>query len=151
MNVNLIPHSSATNSYDLLEDVIKAIDEEPNRFDWAEWACDVERDGACGAYDVTQPACGTQACVSGWIGLLTDARPTLHCHQTERWFPQETHSDLEDLFYAEDDFGADQLAPNPGESQRDYANRGIAAIRLFMQRHKRVLKAHAISIPPRVK
>lgn len=150
MNVELIPHSKATNSYDLLTDVIGAIDDEPNRFNWGDWANDERVEGG---FDVRQPMCGTQACVGGWIGLLTSPKPSIEAgYHGEDWFPEATHDDLESLFYAEDEYGGGDdcaISPRKDESQREYADRGIAAIRVFMKKHEVALKAHAIDIPKR--
>lgn len=153
MKVDLIPHSTATNSYGLLMDVISAIDDEPNRFDWSDWFRDVDEHGAFGGVGIEAPTCGTQACLSGWIGLLTAERPHEEAtYNTNEWFPKSTHKDLDQLFYANAPFGDDDrngISPCLYETQRQYADRGIRAVRLFMQIHEAVLKAHTINIPLR--
>lgn len=157
MHFGLIPHSRATNSYDLLLDVIQVIDEEPKRFNWGEWNLEASDDP-----DLS-PACGTLACVAGWTSLIT--APTLeegvnpigsYGADALQWFPYHTRRDLNQVFYATYSNGPTDACPYDhhmdrflGETQRQYADRGIRSIRAFMAAHEQALKAHTITIPER--
>lgn len=171
MKFDLIPHSEATNSYDLMNDAAIAIEEEPRRFNWGEWFQDLDDDfnptfDAGAAYGrwtnelAAKPACGTQACVKGWLNLLTAQNEDEASNPDTGvygWFPLSVHVDLYKLFFARHPFnGHDDASfifsamnPLPGETQKDYAARGVRAIRKFMAMHEHELKAFTISIPPR--
>jgi hypothetical protein len=159
MNASLIPHSSATTSWGLLEDVIKAIEEEPRRFNWVAWIIDADMNPAKVDKDAGAPACGTLACVAGWTILLTQSRPNNYfagsyspSRAASSWFPRETHDNLLNLFLAIGDYvdeTGNSIDRRGDETPAQYAARGITAIRLFMAKHEAVLKAHNINIPPR--
>src|SRR5688572_6346556 len=90
-NLSLISPSKATNSWDLLEEVIARIREEPKRLAMSNWVSmlngevvgsfsgelDDEDDVAVMKRKLPQaenpPECGTVCCVSGWIGILRHA------------------------------------------------------------------------------
>jgi len=65
--VLIVPRSNATNVYDLLMDVARAIEEEPRRYNQEDWHARV---APCEVYEATTesgPSCGTVACRAGWI------------------------------------------------------------------------------------
>lgn len=72
-----MPHSDATNAYDLWADVCAVIEEEPLRYDQGIWGVRLdeeeieymkkERHGA--------PACHTTGCRAGWFKLLSSDDP----------------------------------------------------------------------------
>lgn len=64
-----LPVSHATNLYDLLSDVIVAIESEPKRLDLTNWMMHPERAQHFYADDEL-PSCGTTACIAGWIVIL---------------------------------------------------------------------------------
>lgn len=66
-----IPLSTAKTAWGLLQDVKRAILNEPKR---ARMTCYV-RTGVTPMYDADAPACGTVGCFAGWISLLADANP----------------------------------------------------------------------------
>lgn len=63
-----LPKSSATNAYDLLTDVIRVVEEEHRRLYMGNWFSSEEELPA----GMFLPACGTVACVGGWIVILTE-------------------------------------------------------------------------------
>lgn len=67
-NPELVPFSTATNAYDLLSDVIAAIQSEPRRLDMGQWLCIADSYGGDFSHF---PACGTIGCVAGWVIFLT--------------------------------------------------------------------------------
>lgn len=165
MIINLIPHSHASNSYELLEDVCRVIVEEPKRFFWGAWFKDLDGDYVREYGPKTwqdrnfKPACGTVACVSGWISLITE--PTLKgfdervAEYNFKWFPAVLRNDLDLVFYAKyagpgKSLPFAKINQIAGESHADYADRGIAMIRQFMADHEVTLKNHHIEIPRRV-
>lgn len=66
------PRSHATNAYDLISDVIKAIEGEPKRFDMGDWFVHISPSILKKNKQLLQrfPACGTVACLAGWIVVL---------------------------------------------------------------------------------
>ncbi len=161
MKVELIPHSQATNSYGLLEDVIKAIEEEPKRFYWGNWVSGYDNPDVPSEF---KPACGTIGCVHGWIDLLTAHDPSRSDGGNARlWFPEigSVQQDLYKLAYASGDYNGLEEQPDEDEdsggwihrqhkeTQEEYAARAARAIRLFMSRHEQELRNHRIQIPDR--
>lgn len=67
INWDFIPVSHATNSYDLLTDVIAAIREEPKRIYMDEYVRSAQ---AIELDEMEAPACGTQGCIAGWVMYL---------------------------------------------------------------------------------
>jgi len=61
-----IPQSDATNVYDLLQDVKRAILEEPKRLNMGFYA-------SFGRFGPKEPACGTVGCFAGWVSILSQA------------------------------------------------------------------------------
>ncbi len=63
------PRTRATTPIGILKSVAKAILEEPKRYDQSDWG---ERVIPEDDYDKQRlPACGTVACVAGWVDVLT--------------------------------------------------------------------------------
>lgn len=63
-----LPVSKATNAYELLDEVKALILEEPKRYDQGVWLVESEEEAA--GHGLLLPACGTVACVAGWVVLL---------------------------------------------------------------------------------
>ncbi len=161
LNIDLLPKSKATNSYELLDDVCRAIEEEPKRFSWGDWVEDADRKDP-----ELRPACNTLACVAGWMTLLTG-------HVTDRGFhveslamrmiPPSIRGVADDLFMGrygkeprcvvyERDEANDYVTRErtltrlPDETQEEYAAMGIASIREFMADHEEPLKAWKLEL-----
>ena len=70
---HLLPQMTATNAYQLLDDVIAAITVEPRRLNMRQWVMSAL---SLGEYAKSRvPECGTVACCAGWICVL--ARPNI--------------------------------------------------------------------------
>lgn len=67
-----LPRTKAKTPIGILKAVAKAILEEPRRYNQQDWGS--RYDAATVKRDATLPACGTVACVAGWVTVLT--RPT---------------------------------------------------------------------------
>ncbi len=71
-----VPRSDATTAYDLVSDVIACITQDPRRLDLTVWIG--RRPEPPTALEAAAwPACGTVACVAGWIVLLAGQVPKL--------------------------------------------------------------------------
>lgn len=68
---SLIPRSTAENAYQLLDEVVAAIREEPERLDMGAWSRTPKEVGAMGD---NAPACGTVGCMAGWITFIADRK-----------------------------------------------------------------------------
>lgn len=67
-----LPVSHATNALELLEEVIKLIEEEPLRYDQSDWLKRyTEFYDYPGMAPTDVPACGTIGCIAGWVATLT--------------------------------------------------------------------------------
>lgn len=158
MIVELLPTRRATNSYELLDDVIRAIEEEPKRFNWRDWiildakaAVDFQREA---------PACNTMACVAGWI-VIQSMSDQGRQHMAEiGWsagiagkaigqFPQRTEIAirLQTLFYGDGESILKKVdSCGKVETQEEYAARAVRAIRRFQADFKDELLAHPIQV-----
>lgn len=68
---SLLPKSKATNAYELLEELIQAVLEEPLRYDQSDWLSQgVYRMSIHRTRGRNVPACGTVACFAGWVVTL---------------------------------------------------------------------------------
>lgn len=187
MKFDLIPHSRATNSYELLMDVVDALRAEPKRFSWGNWVRNTEF-----ATDLDGdkfPACGTQGCLHGWVKLLTiqnlneldqDSDSQVYIN---KWFPAELTGVMDALAYGRPPYTGKRpqdyvayviynvtkfqmtdptdhcpytdwmndpdLHKFKWETQEQYAERGIRALRAFASEHFDALNAFQIVIPPR--
>lgn len=67
-----LPRSTATNGYELLDDVVQCILEEPKRFYMPNWIIRGYRMTDLSEFRNRErrPTCGTAACIGGWITLL---------------------------------------------------------------------------------
>ena len=64
----LVPHTQAETAFDLLNDIIRIIQEEPRRMDMGNWICNPKAVSAVRKL----PACGTVGCIAGWAVVLHD-------------------------------------------------------------------------------
>lgn len=148
------PHTTATNAYDLLDDVVRAIEEEPRRLMMDNWIFtprDLERKG------LPAPACGTVGCIGGWIVILTsssveDVNQTYVPTQAEElilgeraWRSEspdarQRRHDLNHVFTRFPDMEEPPLIPGTPE----YVARVVEAIRAFQSTHETFLRAKSI-------
>ena len=75
MTFKAVPRSKATNAYDLLNDVARAITEEPRRINMRWWTFFFQGEAlnnwANQLHQEDLPACGTVGCIAGWCCFLT--------------------------------------------------------------------------------
>ena len=69
----LIPHTKSKHPLVILKAVIKAICDEPKRYNQETFL--MREDQTPDAFDVSFPACGTVACVAGWACIVTSGVP----------------------------------------------------------------------------
>jgi hypothetical protein len=148
----LTPHSKATNSLELMQEVKEAILEEPKR---------VYMQTFYQPYLPTDnpninrgPVCGTIGCIAGWMDTMTC--PTakelalLDINADDRAYvklPPEARNDAYDLFY-----GSDQY-PFPSDSLYGtdvYADAVAANIQKFIDRWEDELREFQIE-PPKIR
>lgn len=157
MNWDLVPKSRATNSYDLLKDVIKAIREEPRRIYMRDWWIPEERlenqtDVVLKELSTSRfPACGTVGCIRGWMGLLvhnigdrgipsvagtgTDLLPSAYSNISRQ--------DTDNLFYG----SAEYPFPDAKHGTVEYAEAVVENIEKYLAKWEERLKAHRIENP----
>lgn len=155
-DLSSIPCSSATNAYDLLEDVKAVIKADPKRYNQEIWVSSINpsvlsatnRDG----YSVVDtiedddlasyqeadrmPECGTVACVAGWVW-------TMKAPQRNAEDPHRFAAKILKLSQpqAAELFAGDAAGRYYGESPENHAARGIAHITRFQAKYKdRLLK-----------
>lgn len=145
--------STATNAYDLLEEVKEIIKTDPKRYNQTFWLARSVKNadplmGGWGDTNISphpRPAlknqmsqCGTMGCVAGWIGSLKFGKEALH--EDVQSYAQKilglTDIQAETLFHDE--------AAGDRDSVVDHADRGIAHITAFQQRHEKKLRAKRI-------
>lgn len=166
----MITPSSAVNSYELFEEVIVLIQEEVNRIvmevpvivNARYMDSGVEFQG--GGSDIRLPACNTQGCIGGWIGIKRGLYnqwfksknghdyPTL-VQVALSFFPPLIYQELySGLFHGCHYLGgpADLEYPFPPMrfQQEEYAQAVIRNIQKFMAKHEQVLKEFIL--PPMI-
>lgn len=129
MSLITTPRSDAECAYDLLEDIIKAIDEEPKRIRMGDWLVRTnESPEYLKEHDL--PACGTVGCIAGWATVL---KPDAD----ERYWDVEgsaaellglTADQVSHLFY----YFPAVVGEDSTAGTREYADKVIAHIREFM-------------------
>lgn len=167
---DLLPRlSQATNAYDLLNDVIAAIEAEPKRMDMSTW---ISKEGE--DYTKTKsygPQCGTVACIAGWGTILTvdpnlplqvwNAQvdlPSITMRQIltpPEWFYQsgvknlgkeetkianEFRQDVRNLF---------MYQPSEDYGTAEYVAVVVAHIRAFQEKHADILKRQTLPLSTR--
>ncbi len=146
-----VPRSQATNAYDLLEDVCKAILEEPRRYNQGEWLKRYYLGQVnTGLYNL--PDCGTVACVAGWTAVLAQGRSAAAVEWQAQQILGLNPDQCEELFSG----GAVQelwmhetnrsiyMMPRPGTAE--YAEFGVRHIRAFMAKYEAQLKAKLVGV-----
>lgn len=132
------PRTRATTTIGILKAVVKAIREEPRRYDQGDWICrfdeyNMEWIGADRLKHV--PACGTIGCVAGWVDVLKRDTPikggsTMTVPERARALLglNEWQTDL--LFSG----GALDGLTTARPGTRAYANAGVKHIERFMRK-----------------
>ncbi len=152
----LTPHSKATNSYELVKEVMALVKAEPKRLHMNQFVhVSLPDDNP----DITRgPVCGTVACFAGWIHTLRI--PSLRQLEKEndtysRWsddmeqetytlFPAECKPDVYHLFWGQHNRDSNMDYPFPDESLYgtvEYARLAIANLQKFVDRWEDELKA----------
>jgi hypothetical protein len=151
MAKSAMPVSKARTAYGLLSEIRKLILEEPKRYDQTAWKRD-----QCGIQKDLAPACGTTACVAGWVTVLkgnaalnsgswneAEDRPAISCEaqgilgiaDQQAW----------ELF--DGDAAGYRWLPSGGETSsriKAHANRGVKHITRFQQKYAKQLKAKRV-------
>lgn len=154
----MVPVSTATNSYELLDEVIQIITDEPNRLWMDNWIATIEgrmpgrpdatRDWTLQLHNVHLPACGTIACVAGWVVLIRLEHPSVFFESANarcmisvmayESFPVELRAQLEALFLR-------KSYAMPGSTE--YVQNVVRDIQQLQRRYADVLKNFPL-VPP---
>jgi hypothetical protein len=162
-----LPVSKAENAYELLGDVIEAVQEEPKRvvmdfYVRTGWELDsfIDRINLRRREKVEGPACGTAACVAGWSVQM--ARPTTKWASEDYWNVFPTACSVFGISQPEGlegnvrgakfdgDYGKDLRRlffkgfPRRRYGTKEYADHVIARIREFRKLHRKRLLATPI-------
>ena len=155
---SLLPVSKATNAYELLEEVCQAITEEPLRYNQQTWID--QNIGLRREFEEEVPACGTMACIAGWVCTLRRTHAN-HIQDVPmigarllgfQWYVRDLSDfssyeeyaeacvrdtqPVRDLFSDKLLEGSENLRGTP-----EYAAMGVEEIRKFMATHEARLKA----------
>lgn len=133
-----IPKSKAKTAYGLLTEVKRLILAEPKRYRQTTWGVRESVDGP--VYDM--PACGTVACVAGWVMTLKRPRKPLDFLTGENaqkilGLSETQHTEL---------FAAYALVSRTSAAPQTlaYAKAGAAHIAAFQQKYAAQLKAKKV-------
>lgn len=159
INWDLIPHSRARNSYNLLKDVQKAILTEPRRVYMDTWnglPNVFDNDGEpFGAFSLCQfvdfPECGTVGCISGWMNLLSASKlETLKTgfqgmrHTAGVLLPPSIDKETNKLCFGREDGDYPFPPSSTNQGTLAYAQHVVENIQRFLDKHEEVLKAHRL-------
>lgn len=136
-----IPRSRAKNSYQLLNELIKVVEDEPERLLMDDWIA-AYKEPEILPLNGLQPECGTVACAAGWIRILR--RP-----KTRGWrgnagsvgdaaldqFPDDARGALHSLFYT---------FPTAQPGTPEYVAVVVNSIRSIQERFEDELKAFTL-------
>lgn len=141
----------AKTAYELLEQVIAHIKEEPKRYAQATWGAR-NSDAIKAVGPATVPPCGTIACRAGWIVALNDGLPAFTARIRHDSIERRANDILgfkrqcfcgnpscngdSDGALETRELFAPHAAGNRGFSVREHARRGVAGLRAFMKQHK---------------
>lgn len=154
--ISLLPRSSATNAYDLMVDVIRAIEEEPKRINMDNYSTIKMSQVAKNK----RPACGTVACVAGWMQIMRADRRTLlayirrgfgpmSAYDASYMLPESVRNDAYSMFQTFN-FWSDELSNEPlTPGTQPYASAVADMIRDFIAKHETVLKTHVYADLPK--
>lgn len=151
MKFSLIPKSRAKNSYELLNDVVKVMREEPKRVRFGDWLMTF----AGNKFSKDVPACGTIGCIAGWCiavrapsaNILEEIELQQNSHESprqiaHRLFPLDLKSEVDDLFGVTIWSTYSNVEGTPGT--HEHARSVIRRIRQFQKSHTRALKEFSL-------
>lgn len=136
-----IPRSKATTAWGLLQDVKRAIQEEPKRADMSTFI--EERRPEDGG-----PACGTVGCIAGWICLLRKGKAGVFPASGQAasilgyQLNYETVPNVFDSFVF--NAGSGDACERTAPGTKAHANAIIARINRFMKINQKALKARKL-------
>jgi hypothetical protein len=155
-----IARTKAKTAWDLLNEVCRIIEAEPQRYNQGQWVRLVEKDNKSG---YTYPECGTIGCVAGWVDILTEGRKQARADSSsfigDNLFVAAkaaktlgiTHQQADDLFDGEAlqttarVFGFEGRTL-PDKGTQEYAALGVAHIYRFMHRNERRLRSKRVKV-----
>ena len=143
----LLPKARGKTAYGLLGDVIKAIREEPRRYD--QWQLLSTYQPTTTKADPLLPECGTVGCVAGWVTVLQGGRLTwrtniweqaqkilgLTPEQANELFDDRAAGDRDENWW-EDPHYEDNSTKVTLRSFKAHATRGIRHIERFRKQYK---------------
>lgn len=162
-----LPTTNARSAHELLEEIATLIEQQPLRYNQAEWLVNLKNPLEPGVDRIQcVPECGTVACIAGWITILTKphsfARMSLSAieehaadvlgYLNRDWLYSQlfTGGAIMDQMAHEDlDFNVNyDPVPKPGTPK--YAAIGARHIRRFMFNNKSYLQSMRITVeqPP---
>lgn len=147
MSKKAMPKSKAKTAYGLLGEIQKLITDEPRRYDQTTYKADVST-----LPSYRQPACGTVCCIAGWVDTLKFARPISAKQNAPYGFDDSpifkrgkkvlglSFEQAEELFDAEAAGSDFEVLLGSAE----HAERGVAHIERFRQKHAKQLKGKRV-------
>src|SRR5678815_3817725 len=138
-----VPKSTAKNAYELFEDVCKVILEEPKRYNQSTWVeqlrvhADVDRKEEFAA-------CGTMACIAGWMAILKRGRTVFRnnveiADKAHRLVNPSYDAPFEVVRGLDDLFNGGLIDPDIDPGTKRYAQAGVREIKRFMKKHRKYL------------
>lgn len=140
-------------SYAVLKEVLGIIKDEPKRLNMSDWIFMVEGEptamALCPIAKKDQPACGTVACVAGWINVITgkygqDGSYSANGALTTLGLDQEVFDYTSPIYHA-------RRALERVFYMENTHRKVLTAIRKVMREHKEVLMNHTVEIPEDIK
>lgn len=135
-----LPKSTATNAYELLDEVKALILAEPRRYNQRTWVALGKHGPDYNGAPMGFPACGTVCCIAGWIVMLK--------HGLD-FYALETPDIACDILGVDEDaamrlFSADGFIVDGFPQTLAHAESGAAHITYFQHAHAAQLKAKAV-------
>lgn len=156
-----LPISLATNAYELMEDVNRAILEEPKRLNMSNWVSMFKGEDLTKYKYHENPACGTVCCYAGWTVALKGLNPSEIVmgatasdvgHKAVALLGGRDNEDLAyeldsafrgtEVLVPEEDWDEDGCTYDPGTPA--YATAVVARFRVIMDKHEAHLRATAV-------
>lgn len=148
MRLHDAPRSKAKTAWGLLADIRRVVLAEPKRYNQGTWGETQLSPDQPIFGEMPAPACGTRACVAGWVRVLT--RGSVPARQIGLRFNYTSEKAAEILGLNYDQraelFAGGAVPGNPGTA--NHARKGAAHIRRFMRKYEKQLRAHRIAATP---
>ncbi len=151
-----LPKSEADTSYDLLEDIKKAIWEEPKRYNQATYIRTLRATKRIPAHS-GYARCGTAACVAGWTVLMAKPTGEKPADKLAMSDVDKSAAELLGLSWEQSSklFDGDAMADvaastgmgMPVQGTLEYAALGIIHIARFQEEHESQLRKHRLGTP----